>query len=168
MALHYLFESEGKFLNQRTSKFKVIAMNSGGQSSESSFRNTRWLAIVISIYAIALPIVSIILPESGDPIPAGASLISWGLILMMPLEILLIYFIYWSFQRRSESYNIMGPAVLMYTLATAPSIYAFVIGMINPPFRYLAAPVGLLFSLVGLWLSLRFVSSLSEKILQPE
>ncbi|MFW9768417.1 MAG: hypothetical protein ACFFF9_07885 [Candidatus Thorarchaeota archaeon] len=143
-------------------------MNSGGLSSDSSFRNARLLGILMSIYAIALPFISVILPESGDPTPAGAPMISWGLILIMPFEIVLIYVIYWSFGRRSASYNIMGPAVLMYALATAPSIYSLVIGMINPPFRYLAAPAGLLFSLVGLGLSLRFVSALRDRIVAPE
>jgi hypothetical protein len=47
-------------------------------------------------------------------------------------------------------------------MATAPSIYTVVIGLINSPLRYLAASLGLIFSLVGLWLALRFLSALEE------
>lgn len=78
------------------------------------------------------------------------------------MDLLLVYVIYWIFKRRTESYNILGPAVLMFTVASTPSVYALVSGLVNSTLRYLAAPLGLILSLMGLWFSLRFVSTLSE------
>ena len=137
-------------------------MDSVEPDSDSSLRSARNLGYLFFIYAIALPFVSIILPESGNYITSGGTIISWVLILMMPMEILLVYLIYWTFRRTSGSFNIMSLAIPMYLVATTPSIYVLIIGMINPPFRYIAAPVGLLFSLVSLWLAIRFLPNLQK------
>ena len=142
-------------------------MNSDGVDSDSSLKNARRLGLVFFAYAIALPFISFILPESGNPLTESISIISWTLILMMPVDILLVYLFYWIFRKKTASYDIMGPAVLMYTVASVPSVYAFVIGFINSTLRYLAAPLGLMLSLTGLWLSLRFVSSLGEMVWTP-
>ena len=138
-------------------------MNSEEMGRDSNLRNARRLGLVFFAYAIAIPFISFILPESGNPLTEGVAMVSWTLILIMPVDILLVYLIYWMLRKRSTSYVIMGPAVLMYAIATMPSIYVFVIGTINSALRYLAAPLGLIFSLTGLWLSLRFVSDLGEK-----
>jgi hypothetical protein len=82
----------------------------------------------------------------------------------MPIEILLIYVTYRFFRKRSELGNIMGPAALMYVLALAPSIYAFIIGFIGLALRLIAIPLGLTFSLAGFLLASMFVSTLWDTI----
>ena len=145
-----------------------MRMESTESYIESSFRNAKRLVVLFVVYAITLPFVSLILPGSEHPPSAGTIMISWAMVLMMPLEILLVYVIYLAFRRRSISFDIMGPAVLMFVMATVPSIYTVVIGLINSPLRYLATSLGLIFSLLGLWLSLRFASALKEQVVAPE
>lgn len=82
----------------------------------------------------------------------------------MPIEILLIYLVYRFFSKRAEIPNLMGPAALMYILAMAPSIYAFIIGMMESALRYIAILLGLLFSLGGFWLASMLLSRLDETI----
>ncbi|MFX1482744.1 MAG: hypothetical protein ACFFCP_06085 [Promethearchaeota archaeon] len=157
-----------EILKPKRMMFKMIVMESEGLNNYSDIGNAKRLGVVFFVYAIALPFISFILPASENPITWGVTVASWTMILLMPLEILLIYMIYLLIGRRSESYSIMGPAALMYTVGTTPSVHSLVIGFINPTINYLAAPLGLIFSLVGLWLSLRFVSALNERIAAPE
>ncbi len=82
--------------------------------------------------------------------------------ILMPVEILLIYGFYRFFSKKGRFQNIMGPSVLMYMVATIPSIYAFIIGFIDSALRLIAIPLGLMISLVGLWLASMFVSKLWE------
>jgi len=82
----------------------------------------------------------------------------------MPTELLLIYVFYRLFERMTELDNIMGPAILMYMVATIPSIYALIIGFTDSTLRLLSIPLGMTFSLVGLLVAAMFVSILWEKI----
>lgn len=138
-------------------------MDSVHPSGMSSIRNARLLGILFLVYAILMPLIILLIPESE--LPAGADLpeaISWLMIILMPIEILLIYLSYHHFRKRAELGNIMGPAVLMYTFATIPSTYAFVIGFIGSELRSIAILLGLVFSLVGFWLTSMYLSKLWE------
>ena len=141
-----------------------MRMESTESYIDSSFGNAKRLLVLFFVYAIILPFVSLILPGSEYPVTQSVTIISWVVILLMPMDLLLVYVIYWFFRRRTLTFDIMGPAVLMFVVATTPSIYAVVIGLINSPLRYVATSLGLIFSLVGLWLSLRFVSALKEQV----
>ncbi|UCH03820.1 MAG: hypothetical protein JSW05_09515 [Candidatus Thorarchaeota archaeon] len=124
------------------------------------FRNIRILALVFLAYAIVLPLLALMLPESTLPASTGSSLLSWVMILLMPFEIVLVYVFYRYFARNPRFENLLGPAVLMYVLATTPSIYALTIGMIDSSLRLIAIPLGLMFSIVGLWLALMLLSKI--------
>ena len=140
-------------------------MESTKPGSESSLRNARRIGFVYLASAIVLPFIILLLPESELPVSTGPSeVFSWLLILLMPIVILLIYVFYRFFRKRSELDNIMSPAVLMYLFATIPSIYATIIGFIGSALRYVAIPLGLMFSLVGFWLASMLVSNLWEAI----
>ncbi|MBY8998699.1 MAG: hypothetical protein KGD60_13295 [Candidatus Thorarchaeota archaeon] len=129
--------------------------------SESSLRKAKLMGIVYLAFAIVLPFIILLIPESELPVSTGPiEVFSWLMILLMPIEILLIYVSYRFFRKRSELDNIVGPAVLMYVLALAPSVYAFIIGFIGSSLSLIAIPLGLTFSLVGFWLAWMFVSNL--------
>jgi hypothetical protein len=140
----------------------MMRMESTESINDSSFGNAKRLAVLFFVYAVSLPFVSLVLPGSGYPPTPSVTMISWVVILMMPMELLFLYVIYWVFRKRSVQFDYMGPAVLMFVVATVPSIYTIVIGLLDSPLRYLATALGLMFSLVGLWLSLRFLSALEE------
>ncbi|NHI90013.1 MAG: hypothetical protein EAX87_10860 [Candidatus Thorarchaeota archaeon] len=142
----------------------MMRMESTESYIDSSFGNAKRLLALFVVYAITLSFVSLILPGSEYPPSAGTTMISRVLVLMMPIELLIVYVTYLAFRRRSVSFDIIGPAVLMFLIATAPSIYAVVIGLIDSPLRYIAASLGLIFSLVGLLLSLRLLSALKESV----
>ena len=136
-------------------------MESVKPSGESLIRKARLLGIVYLVCAIVIPFVILIIPESELPVSTGPSeVFSWLLILLMPIEILLIFVLYRHFKKKPELDNIMGPAALMYVLAIAPSIYAFIIGFIGSALRLIAIPLGLTFSLGAFWLSWMFLSNL--------
>ncbi|MFX1578526.1 MAG: hypothetical protein ACFFBJ_02680 [Promethearchaeota archaeon] len=145
----------------------MMELDSVESNSASNLANAKRLVWVFFIYAIALPFVSFILPESEYPLTEGIVIFSWVVILLMPMDLLLVYVIYWVFGKRERSFNVIGPAVLMFVVATNPSVYAVVSGMVNSTFRYFTAPLGLIFSFVGLLLSLRFVSALGEMVVNP-
>jgi hypothetical protein len=145
----------------------MIELDSVESYNASNLANAKRLVWVFFIYAIALPFISFILPESEYPLTEGIVIFSWVVILLMPMDLLLVYVIYWIFGKRERSFNVIGPAVLMFVVATNPSIYAVVSGMVNSTFRYFTAPLGLIFSFVGLLLSLRFVSALGEMVVNP-
>ena len=136
-------------------------MDSVKPDSESSLRKAKLMGIVYLAFAIVLPFIILLIPESELPVSTGPiEVFSWLMILLMPIEILLIYVSYRFFRKRSELDNIVGPAVLMYVLALAPSVYAFIIGFIGSSLSLIAIPLGLTFSLVGFWLAWMFVSNL--------
>ena len=137
-------------------------METAKPENESSFRNTKRIGIIFLTYAVVLPFVILIVPESELPVDTGPSILSWLLIIMMPIEILLIYVFYRYFGKRFGLDNFQGLAVLMYVLAVALSIYAFVIGFTDSALRLVAIPLGLMFSLMGFWLTSMFLSSLWE------
>jgi len=140
-------------------------MDSEHPNSMSSLRKARLLGILILFYSIVMIFIVLLIPESE--LPAGNNLpdaVSWLMIILMPIEILLIYLSYRHFRKRVESNNIMGPAVLMYTFVAIPSIYAFVIGFVGSDLRPFAIPLGLIFSLVGFWLTSMYLSKLWETI----
>ena len=131
--------------------------------NKPSLRKVRLLGIMFLIYAIVLPFVIFLIPESEHPVSTGPiEAFSWLMIFLMPVEILLIYVSYRHIGKKSESGNIMGPAILMYMFAMIPSIYAFVIGFIGSNIRFIAIPLGFGASLVGFWLTWMFLSNLWE------
>ena len=139
-------------------------MESVKPGGKLSLRKARLLGIIFLAYSIVLPFIILLIPESELPVGTGPSVVSWLMIFLMPIEILLLYVLYRHFGKKPEMNNIMAPAILMYTLAMAPSIYAFVIGFTDPALRLLVIPLGLTFSLVGFLLALMFVSNLWENI----
>ncbi|OLS25759.1 MAG: hypothetical protein ThorAB25_22050 [Candidatus Thorarchaeota archaeon AB_25] len=144
---------------------KGVEMESVKPVNEAPLRKARLLGIVYLVFAIVLPFIILLIPESELPVSTGPiEVFSWLMILLMPIEILLIYVSYRFFRKRSELGNIMGPAALMYVLSLAPSIYAFIIGFIGSALRLIAIPMGLTVSLVGFWLIWMFLSNLWENI----
>ena len=140
-------------------------MESVRPSGEALIRKARLLGIVYIAFAIVLPFIILLIPESELPVSTGPiEVFSWLMILLMPIELLLIYVSYRFFRKRSELGSIMGPAALMYVFALAPSIYAFIIGFIGSALRLIAIPMGLTVSLVGFWLAWMFLSNLWENI----
>jgi hypothetical protein len=140
-------------------------MESVKPDNEAPLRKARLLGIVYLVSAIVLPLIILLIPESELPVSTGPiEVFSWLMILLMPIEILLIYASYRYFRKRSELGNIVGPAALMYVLAIAPSIYAFIIGFIGSALRFIAIPLGLTVSLVGFWLTWMFLTNLWENI----
>jgi hypothetical protein len=129
-----------------------------------SLRKVRLTGIVFFAYVIVLPFITLLLPESEVPVNTGSFVLSWLLMFLMPIEILLVYVVYRLFSRRARMHNLMGPAVLMYMLATTPSIYAFIIGFIDSALRHVAILLGLLFSFCGFWLASMLLPRLWETI----
>jgi hypothetical protein len=126
---------------------------------DSSLRSARRIGIVFLAYAIGLPLLIVAL---GPQLPTstGPYVLSWVMMALMPIEILLVYVFYRFFSKRGRFQNIMGPSVLMYVVATIPSIYAFIIGFIDSALGLIAIPLGLMFSLIGLWFASMFISRL--------
>ena len=144
---------------------KTVEMEPVIPDSMSSLRKARLLGIVYLAFTIVLPFIILLIPESELPVSTGPiEVLSWLMMLLMPIVILLIYVFYRFFGKRSELDNIMGPAALMYVLALVPSIYAFIIGFIGSDLRFIAIPLGLTFSLVGFWLAWMFLSNLWDAI----
>jgi hypothetical protein len=140
-------------------------MSSMKSDNDSQLRQARLLGIIFLAYAIVLPFVILLLPESELPASTGPiELLSWLMMLLMPIEIFLIHLSYRHFGKKSEMANIMGPSVLMYTFASVPSVYAFVIGFVGSNLRLIAIPLGLVFSFIGFWLALVYSSRLWEKM----
>ncbi|MHA1962000.1 MAG: hypothetical protein ACW99U_17475 [Candidatus Thorarchaeota archaeon] len=133
-------------------------------NSGSSLRKVRLTGIVYLAFAVLLPCITLLMPESEFPVNTGPFWFPWLLMFLMPLETLLIYLFYRFFSKRAGMHNLMGPAILMYMLATTPSIYAFIIGYVDSALRYIAILPGLLFSLGGFWLASMLLSRLSETI----
>ena len=138
-------------------------MESVKPDNKPSLRKARLLGVVFFAYSIVLPFIILLIPESELPASTGQSeFFSWLLILLMPIEILLLYVFYRHFGKKPELNNIMAPAILMYTFAMIPSLYAFIIGFIGSNLRFIAIPLGFGVSLVGFWLAWMFVSNLWE------
>ena len=138
-------------------------MESVKPDNKPSLRKARLLGIVFLAYSIVLPFIIFLIPELELPVSTGPSeVISWLMMLLMPIEILLLYVTYRHFGKKSKLDNIMAPAILMYMFATIPSIYAFVIGFIGSNLRFIAIPLGFGASLVGFWLTWMFLSNLWE------
>ncbi|MFX0107620.1 MAG: hypothetical protein ACFE7R_05005 [Candidatus Hodarchaeota archaeon] len=127
------------------------------QSEGNPLRKVRLLSVVFLIYAIALPTITLLIPESDLPTITSPSLLSWVMILLMPFEMILIYMFYRIFVSKPKFTSIIGPGVLLYMVATIPSIYAMIIGFTDVYMRLIAIPLGLMFSLVGLWLASIFI-----------
>ncbi|MHA3962549.1 MAG: hypothetical protein AM325_003335 [Candidatus Thorarchaeota archaeon SMTZ1-45] len=142
----------------------MVQMDSTISFDDSSLGNANRIRLVFLVYAVVLPLVSFIIPESDLPGNTNPLFLSWVLLVMMPIELLLIYVFFRFFERSTQWESIMGPAILMYMVATAPSIYAFIIGFTDSALRLLAIPVGLTFSLTGLLIAAMFVSTLWEKV----
>ncbi|MBN2230910.1 MAG: hypothetical protein JW779_15090 [Candidatus Thorarchaeota archaeon] len=134
-------------------------MDSGNLDRESAIRKARRIGLIFLVYAIVLPFIVFLLPENEPPISTEPLLLSWIMIFLMPVELLLIYAFSRFIQRNPTPNNFLGFAVLMFALAIAPSIYASIIGFIDPLLRSVAVPLGLFFSLTGFWCTLMYLSS---------
>lgn len=133
--------------------------------SKPTLRTARLFGIIFLAYSTVMPFIILLIPESDLPIGTGSTdVISWLMILLMPIELLLLYATYRHFGRKSELDNIMGPAILIYMFAMIPSIYAFIIGFIGSTLRSFAIPLGLTISLIGFGLAWMFISNLWENI----
>jgi hypothetical protein len=132
---------------------------------EFPLHSARRIGIIFLAYAIGLPLFIIALGPQLPP-STGPYVLSWVMMALMPVEILLVYVFYRFFSKRGRFQNIMGPSVLMYMVATIPSIYAFIIGFIDSAMMLIAIPLGLMFSLVGLWLASMFISRLWSDLLE--
>ena len=140
-------------------------MSSINSDDDSQLRKARLWGIIFLAYAIVLLFIVLLIPESQLPVSTGPiEVLSWLMMLLMPIEILLIHLSYRHFGKESELANIMGPSVLMYTFASVPSVYGFVIGFVGSNLRPIAIPLGLVFSFIGFWLALTYSSTLWEKI----
>nr|KXH71517.1 MAG: hypothetical protein AM324_08445 [Candidatus Thorarchaeota archaeon SMTZ1-83] len=135
-------------------------MMSSSELEKNTFVKIRAMALVFLVYAIVPPLLALMFPESGLPASTETSLLSLVMLLLMPFEIILIYVFYRYFARNPRFKSLVGPAALMYVLATTPSIYAFVIGMTDSALRMIAIPLGMMFSIVGLWLALMLLSKI--------
>lgn len=133
-------------------------METENSETEKPLRNARRMGIVFLTYAIVFPFITLIVPENESPVGTASVMLSWLMIFLMPVEILLIYMLYRFFGKRFGLNNFQGLAVLMYTFALAPSIYAFAIGFTDSSLRSVAIFMGLVFSLTGFWLALRLLS----------
>ena len=144
---------------------KPIEMDSVGLDSNLSLRKARLFGIIFLIYTLVLPFIVLLIPEDEFPVSTGPiEAFSWLMLFLMPIELVLLYISYRHFKKKPELPNIMGPAMLMYIFAVAPSIYAFVIGFIGSNLRGIAIPLGLAFSLIGFWLVWIFLPNLQENI----
>jgi hypothetical protein len=135
---------------------------------KNPFAKTRALALVFLAFAIVPPLLALTVPESEIPVSTGFSLLSLVMFLLMPFDIILIYVFYRYFARNPRFKDLVGPAALMYVPATTPSIYAFVIGVTDSALRMIAIPLGLMFSIAGLWLALMLLSKIPRIQHTPE
>ncbi len=78
----------------------------------------------------------------------------------MPISILLIYVAYRFFSKRGGLDNFTGGAVLMYMFGITPSTYGTIIEFTDSALRYIAIPLGMVFSLVGLGFSFMLLPNL--------
>ena len=133
--------------------------------SMSSLRKARLLGIIFLIYTIVLPFIVLLIPEDQFPVSTGPiEAFSWLMLFLMPIELLLLYISYRYFRKKTESRNIMGPAVIMYMFAVIPSIYGFIIGFIGSTLRSFAIPLGFTISIIGFGLAWMLISKLWENI----
>jgi hypothetical protein len=138
----------------------------GSAMSESEIsRKVRYLEVFFFLY---LPIIFLFIPSipEEDVIQTTSpTLFSLVLIPLMPFELFLIYVFKRMLLEDAEGRNIIGVAALMYVLAVAPSIYAFLISVLDSFMRYVGMTMGFVFSLVG-FIYVRM--SLSEQIQDSE
>ncbi|MFW9835710.1 MAG: hypothetical protein ACFFEK_17030 [Candidatus Thorarchaeota archaeon] len=140
-------------------------MSSIKSDDDSQLRRARFLGIIFLAYAIVLIFIVLLIPEVELPASTGPiEVLSWLMVFLMPIEIVLIHLSYNHLGKKPELTNIMGPSVLMYTFASVPSVYAFVIGFVGSNLRPIAIPLGLVFTFIGFWLALMYSSNLWEKI----
>jgi len=134
-------------------------METENSETEKPLKNSRRMGIVFLTYAIVFPFITLLLPENEAPVGTASIILSWLMIFLMPVEILLIYMLFRFFGNKFGLNNFQGLAVLMYTFAIAPSIYAFAIGFTDSSLRSVAILLGLIFSLTGFWLVLKLLSN---------
>ena len=119
------------------------------QSERDPLRSVKLLGRVFLAFSMVLPLIVLLIPESEIPVSTGPLILSWLMILLMPIEILLIYVVYHFLSKRPRQENFMGSAYLMYMIGTIPSIYGTIIGFMDSALRHTAILLGLMFSLVG-------------------
>ncbi|MHA1637739.1 MAG: hypothetical protein ACTSUO_03360 [Candidatus Thorarchaeota archaeon] len=135
------------------------------QPDEGLPRNVILLGLMYLLYTLVIPILALIMDAPDVPANPGLSFLSWLMLCLMPFEVLLIYIIFRLFSKRTEKIkNLLGPAALMYSLGSAPSIFAFVIGLTNVALRTIAILLGLSLSIAGFGLVFHLLPKLNETI----
>ena len=155
----------GKALKIIPKRDKWFRMNSM-QSERHPLRRVKLSVIVFLACSIVLPFITLIVPESEIPASTGPWF-SWLLMIMMPISILLIYASYRFFGKRGGLDNFTSGALLMYIFGTTPSTYGTIIGFTDSALRYIAIPLGLVFSLVGLGFAFRLLPNLWDNTSKP-
>jgi len=142
---------------------KWFRMNSI-QSERDPLRNVKLLGRVFLVFSMVLPLSVLLIPESEIPVSTGPLVLSWLMILLMPIEILLIYVVYHFLSKRPRQENFKASAYIMYMIGTIPSIYGTLIAIIDSTLRHTAILLGLMFSLVGLGFAFRLSVNLWDNI----
>ncbi|TFG04913.1 hypothetical protein EU538_11855 [Candidatus Thorarchaeota archaeon] len=138
----------------------------GSAMSESEIsRKVRYLEVFFFLYLPIIFLFILSIPEEDVIRTTSPTLFSLVLIPLMPFELFLIYVFKRMLLEDAEGRNIIGVAALMYVLAVAPSIYAFLISVLDSFMRYAGVTLGFVFSLVG-FIYVRI--SLSEQIQNSE
>lgn len=132
-------------------------MDSTMSESEIS-RKVRYVEVFFLLYLPIIFLFILSIPEADIIHTTSPTLFSLVLISLMPLEMFLIYVFRRMLLQNAEGRNIIGVAALMYMLAIAPAIYAFLISVLDSFMRYAGVTLGLVSSLVGfiyvrMWLS---------------
>ena len=142
---------------------KWFRMNSM-QSERDPLRSVKLLGIVFLAFSMVLPLIVLLIPESEIPVSTGPLVLSWLMILLMPIEILLIYVVHHFLSKRPRQGNFKASAYIMYMIGTIPSIYGTIIAFTDSTLRHTAILLGLMFSLVGLGFAFRLSLNLWDNI----
>ena len=127
-------------------------------------RNVKFVMMVAFIYIMVINFFTLIIPDSDLPVITEPLLFSWVLIVLMPLMIPLIYGFYRFYSKRTDLNTLMGPAISLYMFSIVPSIYAFIIGILDVILRPFAIPFGLVVSLIGYGFVCHLLPKLNETI----
>ena len=134
------------------------------QSERDPLRSVKLLGRVFLAFSMVLPLIVLLIPESEIPVSTGPLILSWLMILLMPIEILLIYVVYHFLSKKPRQENFMASAYLMYMIGTIPSIYGTIIAFTDSTLGHTAILLGLMFSLFGLGFAFRLSVNLWDNI----
>ena len=134
------------------------------QSERDPLRSVKLLGRVFLAFSMVLPLIVLLIPESEIPVSTGPLILSWLMILLMPIEILLIYVVYHFLSKKPRQDNFMASAYIMYIIGTSPSIFGTIIAFTDSTLCHTAILLGLMFSLVGLGFAFRLSVNLWDNI----